>query len=217
MKSLISLSILLVFAFMLFSCQSQEEKSKQELANIYAIRKTDQGRYMAELEAFIHKTPKELPTYKQAVTLFVDGFKDLAKGWMNNGRYDQALEFIEKALKYDETNQELLKMKEICGNYGDVTEEDIKRVSRGMTDQDVIHILGNPYGGIEKKLDENQVPYYIMKYMIEMNPNKMVFISLNENKAVALIRYHVDRKFQDEYPERKESPIVPKREADSPE
>ncbi len=215
MKRFVILFLVLAMVFLMFSCKSQEDKSNEELKQIAGFRKTDEARYMAELEAFIKKTPKELSTYKKAVALFVDGFKKLANGWIENGRYDQALEFIRQGLKYDEKNNELLELKKLCVDKGDVTEEEIESIARGMTDQDVVHILGNPMGGLEKKMDENQTPYYIMKYMIEMNPEKLVFISLNENKTVARIRYYVDKAWADEYPERKAKPVVPVEKTES--
>ncbi len=206
MKRFTVLFIVLSMVFFMFNCQSQEDKANEELKKIAVLKNTDQAKYMAELEGFIKKTPKELSAYKKAVNLFVDGFKNLAKGWIDNGRYDQALEFVHQGLKYDEKNNELLEMEKICLDKGDVTKEEIQRIAKGMTDQDVVYVLGNPVGGLEKKLDENQTPYYIMKYMIEMDPDKLVFISLNENKGVALIKYNINKQFVDEYPERTQKP-----------
>lgn len=202
MKKLVLLFVLIAVAGLMFGCKSAEEQSMEDLRRIYALRDQDQGRYLAELETFIKNTPEELSTYKRAVTLYVNGFKGLAEGWIGNGRYDQALDFIEKGLRYDEGNKELQELKKLCLDKGDVTKEDIDRIARGMTDEDVIRLLGNPIDGIQLRHDENQVPFYVMAYMINLNPQKRVIISLDDKKSVALIRYRVDGKIQETYPER---------------
>lgn len=210
MKKILVLSILTVCILFLYNCQSAEEQSREELRRIYALREQDQGRFLAELEGFIKDTPEELPTYAQAVRLYTAGFKNLAQGWISNGRYDQALEFIEKALVYNEDNKELLELKKLCLQKGDVTKDDIDRIARGMDDKDVIRILGNPIDGMQVRQDpDTGAPFYVMAYMIELDPQKRVIISLDENKSVALIRYRYDGKTHEDYPERTSPPLAP--------
>lgn len=206
MKQSFALLLLIICVFGLAGCQSPQEKAVKALEQITAAKDTDKQEYVRQLQEFINQTPKEYPAYKKAVNLLTDSLKKDAMLWMKQGRYDRALEVVRLALRVDKTNKELKKMRHDCMDKGDVTEEEISGVVIGMGESDVINLLGNPIEGIEEKKDKNNVTFFLMKYMIELNPKKLAFVYLKENKTVFEKKFFVNKKPQMEYPQREKPP-----------